>query len=43
MAADNNYQYYPYQGTKYYTTEGMANDPFPYRSNNSFSLACIFI
>ena len=37
VAADNNYQYYVYQGTKYYTDEGMSTDPFPYRTTNSFS------
>ena len=39
IAADNNYQYTTYQGTKYYTFDGMANDPFPYGSVNSFSAA----
>jgi len=37
IAADNEYQYTTYQGTKYYTTEGAANDPFPYGSVNAFS------
>ena len=36
VAADNNYQYTTYQGTKYYTFDGMANDPFPYGSVNAF-------
>ena len=36
VAADNNYQYTTYQGTKYYTTAGAANDVFPYGSVNSF-------
>ena len=36
IAADNQYQYTTYQGTKYYTTEGAANDPFPYGSVNAF-------
>ncbi len=36
IPADNNYQYTTYQGTKYYTFDGMANDPFPYGSVNSF-------
>lgn len=36
VAADNQYQYTTYQGTKYYTTEGAANDPFPYGSVNAF-------
>ena len=37
VAADNNYQYTMYNGTKYFTTSGMANDPFPYGSVNAFS------
>ncbi|MBQ9357664.1 MAG: endonuclease [Prevotella sp.] len=37
IAADNNYQYTTYNGTKYYTEQGMANDPYPYRTNNTFS------
>ncbi len=37
IAADNNYQYTTYNGTKYYTTEGAANDPFPYGSVNAFN------
>ncbi len=37
IAADNNYQYTTYQGTKYYTFDGMANDPFPYGSKNAFN------
>lgn len=37
VAADNQYQYTTYQGTKYYTTEGAANDPFPYGSVNAFN------
>ena len=37
IPADNEYQYFYYQGTKYYTDEGMADDPYPYGSNNSFS------
>lgn len=37
IAADNEYQYTTYQGSKYYTTEGAANDPFPYGSVNAFS------
>jgi len=37
VAADNEYQYTTYQGEKYYTTEGAANDPFPYGSVNAFS------
>ena len=37
IAADNKYQYTTYEGSKYYTTEGAANDPFPYGSVNAFS------
>ena len=37
IAADNEYQYTTYQGTKYYSEEGMANDPFPYGSVNAFN------
>ena len=37
IAADNQYQYYTYQGTKYFTEEGMANDPYPYGSVNAFN------
>ena len=37
IPADNEYQYYYYSGSKYYTTEGMATDTYPYGSNNSFS------
>ncbi len=37
IAADNKYQYTTYQGTKYYTDQGMATDPFPYGDVNSFS------
>ena len=37
VAADNKYQYETYQGSKYYTFEGMANDPFPYGSVNAFN------
>ena len=36
IAADNKYQYTTYQGTKYYTTAGAANDPFPYGNVNAF-------
>ena len=36
IAADNKYQYETYQGSKYYTVDGMANDPFPYGSVNAF-------
>ena len=37
IAADNEYQYTTYQGSKYYTTSGAANDPFPYGSVNAFN------
>ena len=37
VAADNNYQYTVYQGTKYYTSEGAMNDPFPYGNVNAFN------
>lgn len=37
IAADNNYQYTTHEGTKYYTSEGAANDPFPYGAVNAFS------
>ena len=37
IPADNEYQYTTYQGTKYYSFEGMANDPFPYGSVNAFN------
>ena len=37
IPADNEYQYTYYQGTKYYTTEGMAKDTYPYGSVNAFN------
>jgi len=37
IPADNKYQYTTYQGSKYYSFDGMKNDPFPYGSVNSFS------
>ncbi|MBR6962021.1 MAG: M6 family metalloprotease domain-containing protein [Prevotella sp.] len=37
VAADNEYQYTTYQGSKYYTTAGAKNDPFPYGSVNAFN------
>ena len=37
VAADNEYQYTTYQGSKYYTTAGAKNDPFPYGSVNVFN------
>ena len=36
VAADNQYQYTTYQGSKYYTEAGAKNDPFPYGSVNAF-------
>ena len=36
IAADNDYQYTTYQGSKYYTTQGMKTDPFPYGATKSF-------
>ena len=36
IAADNQYQYTTYQGTKYYTESGAKNDPFPYGNVNAF-------
>ena len=36
IPADNQYQYTTYEDTKYYTEAGMANDPYPYGSINSF-------
>jgi M6 family metalloprotease-like protein len=36
IPADNKYQYDTYWGTKYYTTAGMATDPFPYGKVNAF-------
>ena len=37
VAADNEYQYTMYGNDKYLTTEGAANDPFPYDSINAFN------
>ena len=37
IPADNEYQYFIDDGTKYFTEEGMANDPFPYGSVKSFN------
>ena len=37
IPADNDYQYETYNGTKYYTSSGMKNDPFPYGSVNAFN------
>lgn len=36
VPADNQYQYFIYQGKKYYTEDGAANDPFPNGSVNAF-------
>jgi len=36
VAADNQYQYTTYQGSRYYTEAGAKNDPFPYGSVNAF-------
>ena len=36
IPADNQYQNQILNGSKYYTTEGAANDPFPYGSVNAF-------
>ncbi len=36
IPADNEYQYTTYQGSKYYTTAGIKNDPFPYGTVNAF-------
>ena len=37
IPADNEYQYTVYQGTKYYSFEGMTNDTYPYGSVNAFN------
>ncbi len=36
IPADNEYQYKMSNGSKYYTTAGMKNDPFPYGTINAF-------
>lgn len=36
IPADNKYQYETSNGSKYYTTDGMKNDPFPYGTVNAF-------
>ncbi len=36
IPADNQYQYQTSNGSKYYTTDGMKNDPFPYGTVNAF-------
>lgn len=41
IAADNEYQYTTYQGTKYYSFDGMAIDPFPYGNVNAFNKSTI--
>ena len=37
VPADGKYQYGTYQGSKYYTDEGIETDPFPQGSRNSFN------
>jgi len=37
MPADNKFDYEYYQGEKYLTEKGLANDPFPYKTNNKFN------
>ena len=37
VAADNKYQYEMDMGSKYFTDEGMKNDPFPYDTNDCFN------
>ena len=37
MAADNKYQTERYDGYEYLTYSGLANDPYPYNSNNKFN------
>jgi len=37
IPADDKYQSSYYQGRKYYTTEGMKTDPYPYKTNNAFN------
>ena len=37
IPADNKYDYEYYLGKKYYTTEGMETDPFPYKKVNAFN------
>jgi len=37
VAADNQYQYQTYSGTKYLTEAGLKNDPFPYGTKNAFN------
>lgn len=36
MAADNYYQFFLYQGVRYYEFSGMTTDTYPYKNNNSF-------
>ncbi|MBO5548298.1 MAG: M6 family metalloprotease domain-containing protein [Prevotella sp.] len=37
IPADKKYQYESWNGSKYYDVDGIENDPFPYRTNNSFN------
>ena len=37
IAADNKKKYETYEGARYYDFYDMENDPYPYKSNNSFS------
>ena len=37
MPADNKFDYEYIQGEKYLTEKGLANDPFPYQTNNKFN------
>ena len=37
VAADNKYQYQMYEGVKYLTWEGLADDPFPYKTTTAFN------
>ncbi len=37
IPADNAYQYEWYDGSKYYTDEGLKTDPYPYKNNNAFN------
>ena len=36
IPADNEYQYFTYMSTRYYTSDGARNDPFPYGNVNAF-------
>ena len=41
IPADNEYQYETYDGQRYWTEKGMENDPFPYKSKNSFNKSTV--